>query len=44
VSRSPTESTVLAWSLKVGNNVVLFRGNVGPVSWLLSYMKSGTHL
>jgi hypothetical protein len=37
VSRSPTESTVLAWGLKVGNNVVLFKGNVGPVSWLLSY-------
>ncbi len=38
MSRSPTESTVLAWGLKVGNDVVLFKGNVGPVSWLLSYM------
>ncbi len=38
MSGSPTESAVLAWGLKVGNNVVLFNGNVDPVSWLLSYM------
>ncbi len=28
MSGSPTESAVLAWGLKVGNNVVLFNGNV----------------
>ncbi len=38
MSGSPTESAVLAWGLKVGNNVVLFNGIVDPVSWLLSYM------
>ncbi len=38
MSRSPTESTVLAWGLKVGNNVVLFKGIVDPLSWLLSYV------